>query len=697
MYSVISCIAVDHDPVLLIVAVLVCVLGSHLTIRLFGRVRNTAQAQRATWIVLTSFIGGATIWTTHFIAMLGYRSEVVVGYEPVATLSSLVLAVAVTGAGFAIAALTPRSLLVEAGGIVMGLGIASMHYVGMSGYEVQGELAWDNTYTTTSLIASALFGGLATSRIARPITRFCRHGGTLAMILAIALTHFIGMTGVTVLPDAAAAMPENILPQNMLSVVVVAVAMIILTIGAMTYSLDRQSHQTAVERYRHMSLHDALTGLPNRTAFLERLGDLIERPRTTSGPIYVLAFDLDRFKEVNDVHGHAAGDHVLRVVSERLAQRMKSNEFVARIGGDEFVAVSAAVFTKDQAESLARRFVEDISVPIEWQQESLSIGTSIGISVYPQNADSMDELLAQADTAMYRAKSEGSNNIRFFDEAMDLAARERNALAMDLRSALVRGEFELFYQKQNDTHSGEIVGFEVLLRWKHPHRGYVSPVEFIPIAERSGLIVELGSWVLREACKEAATWRRPLRIAVNVAPKQLANSGLPGQVRAILQETGLDPHRLELEITESGIIEDQQHALSIIRQLKTLGVKIAMDDYGTGYSSLSTLQLFPFDKIKIDRAFIDGVTENRQSAAIVRSTIILAQSLDIPVLAEGVERLEHLHFLREEGCGQVQGYFYGRPQPVEMLQDIVNPPDLIIADLQTFIDSEMPGLVTKAA
>ncbi|THV24696.1 putative bifunctional diguanylate cyclase/phosphodiesterase [Peteryoungia ipomoeae] len=697
MYSVISCIAVDHDPVLLIVAVLVCVLGSHLTMRLFGRVRNTVQAQRVTWIVLTSFIGGATIWSTHFIAMLGYRSDVVVGYEPVATLSSLVLSVAVTGAGFAIAALTSRGPLVEAGGVVLGLGIAAMHYVGMSGYEVQGELAWNTAYTTTSLIASALFGALATSRIARPLTRFCRHGATLAMILAIALTHFIGMTGVTILPDAAAAMPENVLPQNMLSVVVVAVAMIILTIGAMTYSLDRQSHLTAVERYRHMSLHDALTGLPNRAAFMERLADLIDRPRVSEGPIYVLAFDLDRFKEVNDVHGHAAGDHVLRVVSERLAQRLKSNEFVARIGGDEFVAVSAAVYTKEQAEVLARRFVEDLSIPIEWEQQSLSIGTSIGISVYPQNAESMDDLLGQADTAMYRAKAEGSNNIRFFDENMDLAARERNALAMDLRSALIRQEFELFYQKQNDTHSGEIVGFEVLLRWKHPERGYVSPVEFIPIAERSGLIVELGSWVLREACREAASWRRPLRIAVNVAPKQLATFALPAQVRSILQETGLDPHRLELEITESGIIEDQQHALNIIRQLKAIGVKIAMDDYGTGYSSLSTLQLFPFDKIKIDRAFIDGVTENRQSAAIVRSTIILAQSLDIPVLAEGVERLEHLHFLREEGCGQVQGYFYGRPEPVEMLQDIVNPPDLILADLEGFLTTEGPNPTTKAA
>ncbi|MBC2774298.1 EAL domain-containing protein [Rhizobium sp. AQ_MP] len=673
MLAVLSCIAVDHDPLSLVAAVLICVLGSLLTMRLFNRVRNTRGAARASWIALTSIIGGSSIWTTHFVAMMGYEADVLAGYEPTATLLSLLLAITVTGIGLFVAAATQRSLLVEAGGAIVGAGIASMHYVGMSGYQVQADLHWNMSYVGASLVAAGLFGALATSRVARPVTRFCRYGGGIALVLAIASTHFIGMTALTVEPNAGASLPANMLPESVLTVVLVFVTLLILSIGAMTYVIDRQSNRSAVERYRQLSLHDALTGLPNRTAFLERFSHLVQTPTARNERIYIFSFDLDRFKEINDVHGHAAGDHVLRVVAERMTGSLRSDEFVARIGGDEFVAVSTRMFTAGDAEAFGQTIVSQLNAPIDWQGQTLSVGTSIGITVFPDAAEEIDDLLAQADTAMYRAKASGSNNICFYDQSMDQAARERSALAMDMRAGFLRDEFKLYFQKQNDTQTGEVVGFEVLLRWDHPTRGLVSPAEFIPIAERTGFIMELGDWVLRQACIEAVRWRNPLKIAVNVAPKQLANSALPARVREILAETGLPPSRLELEITESGIIADQQHALSIIRQLKSIGVKIAMDDYGTGYSSLSTLQLFPFDKIKIDRGFIDSVAENRQSAAIVRSTLILAQSLDIPVLAEGVENVEHLRFLQSEGCQQVQGYFYGKPQPLSELQDIVNP------------------------
>ncbi|THV15671.1 putative bifunctional diguanylate cyclase/phosphodiesterase [Rhizobium rhizophilum] len=674
MLAVLSCIAVDHDPVSLVAAVLVCVLGSFLTMRLFSRMRNTRGATRASWTALTAIIGGSAIWTTHFVAMMGYEADVLAGYEPTATMLSLVLAIMVTGTGLSIAAATQRSPLIEAGGAVVGAGIASMHYVGMSGYQVQGYLEWNSAYVAASLVAAGLFGALATSRVARPVTRFCRYGGGLALVLAIASTHFIGMTALTVVPDAVASMPANMLPESVMTVVLMFVTLLILAIGAMTYVIDRQSNKSAVERYRQLSLHDALTGLPNRVAFLERFGHLMQTPTARHERIYLFSFDLDRFKEINDVHGHAAGDTVLRVAADRMTRNLRSGEFVARIGGDEFIAVSARIFTTTEAENFARGIIAELNAPIEWQGVTLTVGTSIGVTVFPDAAEDVDDLLAQADIAMYRAKAAGSNNICFYDQSMDLAARERSALAMDMRTGLQRGEFQLYFQKQNNTQSGAVIGFEVLLRWRHPRRGMVSPVEFIPIAERTGFIMELGDWVLRQACVEAVKWRNPLKIAVNVAPKQLANANLPQRVREILAETGLDPARLELEITESGIIADQQHALSIIRQLKAIGVKIAMDDYGTGYSSLSTLQLFPFDKIKIDRGFIDSVAENRQSAAIVRSTLILAQSLDIPVLAEGVENAEHLRFLQDEGCEQVQGYFYGRPQPLSAFQDIVNPP-----------------------
>ncbi|EKF60026.1 diguanylate cyclase [Agrobacterium albertimagni AOL15] len=673
MLAVLSCIAVDHDPVSLVAAVLICVLGSLLTMRLFGRVRSTRGAARASWIALTSIIGGSSIWTTHFVAMMGYEADALAGYEPTATLLSLVLAVVVTGLGLFIAAATQRSLLIEAGGAIVGAGIASMHYVGMSGYQVQADLHWNMNYVGASLVAAGLFGALATSRVARPVTRFCRYGGGVALVLAIASTHFIGMTALTVEPNLGASLPVNMLPESVMTVVLMFVTLMILSIGAMTYVIDRQSNRSAVERYRQLSLHDALTGLPNRAAFLERMGHLMDSPMGHNERIYMFSFDLDRFKEINDVHGHAAGDHVLRVAAERMTRHLRPGEFVARIGGDEFLAVSTRMLTAGDAENFARGIVSELNAPMEWQGLTLSVGTSIGVTVYPDAAREIDDLLAQADIAMYRAKSAGSNNICFYDQSMDQAARERSALAMDMRAGFQRNEFQLYFQKQNDTQTGEVVGFEVLLRWAHPTRGMVSPSEFIPIAERTGFISELGDWVLLQACLEAVKWRNPLKIAVNVAPKQLANSALPERVREILDVSGLDPARLELEITESGIIADQQHALLIIRQLKAVGVKIAMDDYGTGYSSLSTLQLFPFDKIKIDRGFIDSVVENRQSAAIVRSTLILAQSLDIPVLAEGVENVEHLRFLQEEGCQQVQGFLYGKPQPLSELQDIVNP------------------------
>lgn len=672
MLTVLSCIAFEHDPLVLAIAVSICVLGSLLTMRLFSRGRNTRGVVRLNWLVLSGIVGGSTIWTTHFVAMLGYEVGVEIGYEPIVTLASLAAAIAATSAGFIISTAQARGFLIEAGGAVLGLGIALMHYMGMSAYEVQGELVWDRRFVIASLIAAALLGMLATNRVARPVTRFCRYGGTLALILAIASTHFVGMAGLTVVPSILETAPINVLPQGMLMMVVIAIMVVIMLLGAATYVIDLQSTQANAERYRHMSLHDALTGLSNRAALMEHLDEILRKPEGRSPRIGVLSFDLDRFKEINDVHGHSAGDHVLRTIAERMAESRREGEFIARIGGDEFVAVQSQFFTRNDAVALAKRLIAAIALPIIWNDQVFLIGSSMGIAIHPDTTETPDDLLAQADVAMYRAKATGSNNICFYDATMDRAARERSALAMDLRRGLGRDEFELYYQRQNDTLTGRVVGFEVLLRWNHPTKGRIMPGDFIPLAEKTGLIIELGDWVLERACREAASWNNPLPIAVNVAPHQLGDTALPKRVAEILATTGLDPARLELEITESGIISDQQRALHIVRQLKILGVRIAMDDYGTGYSSLSTLKLFPFDKIKIDRSFIDEVVRNRHSAAIVRSTLLLATSLDIPVLAEGVENEEHMRFLANEGCRLVQGYYYGRPVPRLQIECEVN-------------------------
>ncbi|QFY60777.1 EAL domain-containing protein [Rhizobium grahamii] len=675
MLRLITCIGIEHSALHLLFATVICISGSLLTVRLFSRVRRTQALQRINWLFLSGFVGGSTIWTTHFIAMLGYQSPVLFGYEAELTLLSLFIGITSAIAGFAIASLgRDKSVFIEAGGAIVGLGVAAMHYVGISGYKVAGEIQWNQAYVICSLLTGGFFGALATNRVVRPSRRLSKCGAAIPLLLAIVSTHFLGMAGMTIVPDVGVSVPPEILSVGIMTGLVGAVMIVILLLGASTYIIDMQSTVAAVARYRHLSLHDPLTNLANRAALNEHLPALTKSLNDLTSSIAVLCFDLDRFKEINDVHGHAAGDAVLRAIGERLASVTGPERFAARVGGDEFVVVMRDHIARPEARNLAQRLLEEIERPVEWNGQSLCVGSSIGISSFPDRARTIDDLLSQADVAMYRAKSTIGGSICFYDPSMDEAARARNALAIEMRDGLKRGEFLLFYQQQNDTVSREVVGLEVLLRWQHPTRGYVPPTEFIPIAEKTGFIMELGEWVMRTACAEAATWQNPLRIAVNVAAQQLADSRLPQIVHQILMDTGLAPARLEIEITESGIVADHVHALNAIRRLKGLGVRIAMDDYGTGYSSLSTLQSFPFDKIKIDRAFVEGVTNNKQSAAIVRSTLILAQSLDIPVLAEGVEREEHVDFLRREGCPQVQGFLFSRPVPRHEIEELVGRP-----------------------
>jgi len=672
MFTVISCITTNHSLAHVLTAAIICVLGSCLAMRLFSRARKTDGVQKLNWLFLAGFVGGTTIWTTHFVAMLGYETPVINGYDPLLTLASLVIGIVVTTAGFSIIAFGGKGALVEAGGVIIGMGVVAMHYVGIAAYDAAGHLEWSRGYIAASVYFAVVFGAVAANLAVRAPSRRGKRCASLALVLAIVFAHFTSMAGLTIVLDASVAVPHGIIPSEMMTVIVSASMIIILMLGASTYTIDMQSTRAAVKRYRHLSLHDPLTGLPNRAALNEHLEQVINAPANEGTVTAIFCFDLDRFKEINDVHGHAAGDAVLRAVAERLSSMMRPGEFIARVGGDEFVVIVDDCPERSMARDAARRILDEICKPVLWRDQVLTVGSSIGISGYPRLASNIDDLLSQADIAMYRAKGTATNTFCFYEPSMDQAVRDRHAMAMEMRDGVRNGEFELFYQQQNDTVTREVVGFEALLRWRHPQRGMIGPVEFIPIAEKTGFIVELGEWVLRHACIEAASWERPLTIAVNVAPQQLADAQLPQIVQTVLDETGLDPARLELEITETGIIADQQHALHIIRELKRIGVKVAMDDYGTGYSSLSTLQSFPFDKIKIDRAFVDGVVTNVQSAAIVRSTLILAQSLQIPVLAEGVEREEHIEFLRNEGCLQVQGYLFGKPTPSEGIRSIVS-------------------------
>lgn len=671
MPTVLSCLAVDHDLRFVTLAALICVAGSHLAMRLLGRARRNAGARRLHLVLLAGLMAGGTVWTTHFAAMLGYRVPFERAFDPSLTFLSLGIAVALSLIGFLVTALGRQTPAVEIGGALFGFGIVAMHYCGMAAFQVSGFIVWDRPLVIGSALLGGAFGAIAANRIARPVTRFCRYGGTAAMVLAIVLTHFAGMAAMTVVPlSGTAVAPQALSDSFMLGGVVVAIVLI-MVMASSAYIIDLTAAQEASDDYMRMAMHDPLTSLPNRHQLAKRLADIPARDNDVGARIAILAIDLDRFKDVNDVHGHGAGDAVLRTVAGRLAAALGPQEIIARIGGDEFVAIKYDVFARGDAVKFARKLRDRIVEPVEWQSQSLSVGCSIGIASFPEDGNSGELIAQRADLAMYRAKKLGRGQICGYEPGMDEASRSRAALAIDMKRGVAEGQFELHYQAQNDTRSGEIVGFEALLRWNHPEKGRVSPADFIPIAEETGLIIEIGDWVLRTACAAAAKWPKPYTIAVNVAPPQLIHGNLTKRIAEILAETGLPPQRLEVEITEGSIIADQQHARQVIMALKGLGIGIAMDDFGTGYSSLSTLQNFPFDKIKVDRSFIQSIATNAHSAAIVKATLLLGKSLHIPVLAEGVETEQHLAFLRDENCPSVQGYLFGKPMPIAEVEALI--------------------------
>ena len=435
---------------------------------------------------------------------------------------------------------------------------------------------------------------------------------------------------------------------------------------------DITDRRQAEAQIVHLAHHDTLTGLPNRAAFNQHMDDAIVQAEMTGGALAVISIDLDRFKEINDIYGHAAGDALLVEVADRL-RTAANGAFLARLGGDEFIIIASECEQPATAETIAHDLQATLAREFEIDGHSLAIGLSVGVAIYPTDGTEKARLLSNADAALYRAKAEGRDTVCFFEQEMDTLLRDRRLLQEDLRSAIPNGELKLHYQPLMHA-DGEISGFEALARWDHPTRGPVPPTTFIPLAEESSLVISMGEWILREACREAASWPRPLHIAVNLSPVQFRHGDIAALIHTVLLETGLAANHLEIEITESVLIGDFSRAVSILRRMKALGVRISMDDFGTGYSSLSYLQSFPFDKIKIDRAFIANVERNTQSASIVRAVIGLGRGLNVPVVAEGVETREQMAFLREESCDQMQGYLLGRPHPIENYAEILGRP-----------------------
>lgn len=448
---------------------------------------------------------------------------------------------------------------------------------------------------------------------------------------------------------------------------------------------DVTNRRQTESRMAHMAYHDGLTDLPNRAAFLQALNQMIEACEGTDEEFAVLCVDLDGLKEVNDVFGHALGDKLLIEVAQRF-QDTASGGLVARLSGDEFGLIIDGK-QPDAGLALAQQLGEALAPEFHIDGRAVRAGITTGMSIFPHNGPDGASLLANAGAALFRAKQKSRGTISLYQPEMDQQIRDRRVLHQDLSKAIKNGELSLAFQPQgiarNSVAESEIIGFEALARWQHPVRGQVSPAEFIPIAEESGLIVEMGEWILRQVCREAASWPKPLQVAVNLSPAQFMHGDVVGLVHSILIETGLAPGRLELEITEGVLIEDFDRGLALLRRLKALGVRISMDDFGSGYSSLSYLQAFPFDKIKIDRAFIINLGRNPQSAAIVRAVIDLGHGLEMSIIAEGVETIDQLAFLAREGCDGVQGYLLGKPLPIGQYAGLVGRVEAMELALKT--------------
>ncbi|MDQ8029505.1 MAG: EAL domain-containing protein [Brevundimonas sp.] len=765
---VLTCLTEEHNLFLVALAALICVVGAVVLNRLFDKNRRSAPKARLPWLFLGAMAGGATIWCTHFVAMLAYRPGVEVSYAPVLTGISLIVGMLACGLALAVGAMRGR-YAAATGGAIFGLGVTAMHYTGMSAFTAEAFVIWSPAYVVASVIA-AVVGGATAFHIAtddrpwlRPVV------APLLLVLTIVALHFTGMGALTVMPLVPSADATLLTEaEALLAAGVAAVGFLILGTAVASYALEEQTErhsrdrlaaliegsvdgmvvvangkvrlanhaftelcgvqegqtmgspiedwiedvaslqpgllmqsrvkardgapvpveiavreemaasegvvmiyavrdlrarQAQERRIAHLARNDSLTGLPNRTSFLEKL----ERLAATGENFALLALDLDRFKEVNDLYGHAVGDRLLVHVADNMRAAIGEGEFVARLGGDEFVAL-IPIRERMDAHAAAERLRGAILTPLEAEHAELQCGASIGIALWPDDATETSVLINDADLAMYRAKGSLTTDICFYEGAMDEAVRQRRRITLGLRDALENDRFELHYQLQASVETGDVTGFEALLRWKQADGSYISPADFIPLAEETGLILPIGEWVLRRACSEAASWDKPHRIAVNLSPVQLSHVDLPRLVHQILIETGLSPNRLELEITETAMISDMERTTHILRQLKLLGVSVAMDDFGTGYSSLSTLRAFPFDKIKLDRTFMSELDGGPQSKAIIRAVLALGESLDIPILAEGVETQEQLVFLREQGCDEVQGYLLGRPS-----RDAVDP------------------------
>jgi diguanylate cyclase len=658
-------------------SLVVAMLVSYTALRLASRVAISEGNGSRIWLGIGAIAMGVGIWSMHFVGMLAFSLPISLAYDVLATLASL--AVAIVTSGFALAITSGRRLTVPrlaGGAVIMGTGISAMHYMGMAAITVLPGIAYD-----PFLVAVSILIAIAASFVAlwlffhlregnSRLQQFKRIAAAVVMGLAISGMHYTGMAASRFSPGSFCRGGVS-LDNNWLAVAIgmFALGLLIVTLVTAVYDAHLQSRarlqamrlEQANAALQHQATHDALTGLPNRLLFIDRLGREIAHAERDGHVFAVLVVDLDRFKVINDTLGHGPGDQLLIEIARRLSSAIRSADTVARTGGDEFLLLLTDIREAPDAAVIAAKIISELDKAVSISGTEVHTSASIGISVYPADGSDSDILVAHADEAMYFAKQAGRNSFQFFSPGMSVFSRERLDLESELRRALPMKQFEVHYQPKVDVATGRMNSVEALLRWRHPTRGLVGPLEFIPIAEETGLMLSICEWVLREACRQARQWQREglpfLRIAVNISPIHFRQSKFLEIVRSALLDNDLEPQYLEIELTETTVMDHAENSVNILEELSRMGVIVSIDDFGTGYSSMSYLRRFPIDKLKIDRSFIHDMTTNSDAASIVRAIISLAHSLRLKVVAEGVETAEQLEQLRELGCDQFQGFY----------------------------------------
>jgi diguanylate cyclase (GGDEF)-like protein len=665
-----------YNAWLVALSVGVAVLVSFTSLRLAGRVAGASGSAGRTWLIFGALSMGVGIWSMHFIGMLAFSAPIPLRYEVGPTLASLALSVLTSGFAIKIASSSNLDLLRHAlCSLVMALGIVAMHYTGMSAIPLVPAITYDPLLVCAS-IAIAVGASFAALWLTFNIrTRAERHrtaasfGAALIMGGAIAGMHYTAMAAAQ-FPQGAMCLGGLTLDSRWLAVVVALATLALLTITLITAVLDAQlesrtrTHAQRLEsvnaRLLFQSTHDALSGLPNRAAFIERVQEAIQKTGSSNELLAIMVVDLDRFKSINDSLGHGFGDAILRDVAERLTAAIGDRGFVARLGGDEFLLLAQVGKAREVAR-IAEEMVSAVSRIYTAGPLELFLAVSIGVTTYPFDNSVPEVLISHADEAMYEIKRDGGHGYRFFVPGTTIYTLDRLQLESDLRRALELGQLEVHYQPVVEVASGKIIGLEALARWRHPHRGWVSPAEFIPLAEASDVIAQIGGWVMDESCRQARAWINQgfegISVAVNLSPRQFRHPNLLANIQASVVRNHLEPRHLVIELTESAVMRDADRSVEILDQLHRSGFQIAVDDFGTGYSSMNYLKQLPVSKLKIDRSFINDLGTGAKNDSIVRAVIALAHGLGMIVVAEGVETKTQLLGLLAYGCDQYQGYY----------------------------------------